>query len=85
MKLLSIIDLKKKDTLIYYRNQYEGTALFSLVMDKKASVKFQSTVEMLPTGQRDVTVELLEPIDYPLVPILKILKSQLQEIDQQEK
>ena len=84
MELIGISDIKKKDTLIYYRNQYEGTALFSLVMNKQASVKFNSTVEMLPTGQRDVTVELLESIDYPLLPIIKLLKQQLIEIDQQE-
>ena len=84
MELIGISDIKKKDTLIYYRNQYEGTALFSLVKNKQASVKFQSTVEMLPTGHRDVTVELLEPIDYPLLPIIKILKNQLEKIDQQD-
>ena len=82
MELLAIEELKKKDTLVYYRNQYEGKALFSLFAGKQARVQFYSSVEMLPTGQRDVRVELLEPIDYPILPIIKLLKNQILEIDQ---
>lgn len=82
MQLLTIEKLTKKDTLIYYRNQYEGTAVFSLIADKQASVRFQSTVEIKPTGERDVTVELLDSIDYPLVPILQSLKNEISIIDQ---
>lgn len=82
MKLLAIEKILKKDTLIYYRNQYEGTALFSLIADRQVSVKFTSTVEIKPTGERDITVELLESIDYPLIPILQSIKSEMREIDQ---
>lgn len=82
MKLLAIENLFKKDTLIYYRNQYEGTALFTLIGEKQVSVKFTSSVEIKPTGERDVTVELLESIDYPLIPILQSIKSEMREIDQ---
>ncbi|OQY34167.1 MAG: hypothetical protein B6241_05635 [Spirochaetaceae bacterium 4572_59] len=82
MKLLTIEKLLKKDTLIYYRNQYEGTALFSLLGEKQVYVKFRSSVEIKPTGERDVSVELLESIDYPLIPILQSIKSAMREIDQ---
>ncbi len=81
MELLAIEKLKKKDTLIYYRNHYEGTAVFSLIADRKASIRFNSTVEIKPTGERDVTVELLDSIDYPLLPILKLLKNKISSID----
>ena len=82
MELLAIEKLKKKDTLIYYRNHYEGIAVFSLIADKQASIRFNSTVEIKPTGERDVTVELLDSIDYPLLPILKSLKNKISSIDQ---
>lgn len=81
MKLLNIEDLKKKDTLIYYRNQYEGIAVFSLIADKQSSIRFSSTVEIKPTGEREITIELLDPIDYPLIPILKSLKDEMNMID----
>jgi len=81
MRLIAIDEITKKDTLIYYRNEYSGQATFSLIAEKTASVRFQSTVEIKPTGEKDVQVELLDSIDYPLLPILKTLKEEIISID----
>lgn len=76
-------EIKKKDTLIYYRNEYTGRASFALIGDKRASVNFSSTVEIKPTGERDIIVELLDRIDYPVIPIIKSLKSEILSIEKE--
>ncbi len=81
MKFLGMDEISKKDTLIYYRNEYSGRASFSLVGDKRASVRFESTVEIKPTGERDIMLQILDQIDYPIVPIMKSLKQEILSID----
>jgi len=81
MKFLGMDEINKKDTLIYYRNVYSGVASFALIADKKTSIRFQSTVEIKPTGERDIVLELLDSIDYPVVPIIKSLKEEILNID----
>ncbi|MDA3957031.1 hypothetical protein [Oceanispirochaeta sp.] len=83
MKFLGMDEINKKDTLIYYRNEYTGVASFSLIADKRTSIRFQSTVEMKPTGERDVFLELLDMIDYPVIPIIKSLKEEIISIDRE--
>jgi len=83
MKFLGMDEIVKKDTLIYYRNEYTGRASFALIGDKRTSVKFSSTVEIKPTGERDIIVELLEKIDYPVVPIIKTLKNEIMNIEKE--
>lgn len=81
MKFLGMDEISKKDTLIYYRNEYSGRASFSLIAGKRASVRFESTVEIKPTGERDVFLKLLDQVDYPIVPIIKSLKEEILNID----
>ena len=83
MKFLGMDEIEKKDTLIYYRNEYCGSASFSLVEGKRASVRFESTVEIKPTGERDISLQLLNKVDYPLVPIIKTLKQEILAIDRE--
>lgn len=83
MKFLGMDEINKKDTLIYYRNEYTGLASFALIGDKRSSVRFSSTVEIKPTGERDIIVELLETIDYPVLPIIKSLKDEIMSIEKE--
>ncbi len=83
MKFLGMDEFSKKDTLIYYRHEYSGKASFALIGDKRASVRFSSTVEIQPTGERQVIVELLDKIDYPVLPIIKSLKDEILNIEKE--
>ena len=66
---------------LYTRNEYEGTAVFSLLADREAALPFRSSVEIKPTGERVVMVELLDTIDYPLIPIIREIKKEIRIID----
>ncbi|MDC7239556.1 MAG: hypothetical protein PQJ50_04270 [Spirochaetales bacterium] len=81
MKFLGMDQFEKKDTLIYYRHEYSGIARFALIGDKEATVRFSSSIEIKPTGEREVNVELLDRIDYPVLPIIKSLKNEILAIE----
>ncbi len=81
MVFLGIEKITKKDTLIYYRNEYTGRAAFTLVADKNVSIRFTATVEIKPTGERGISIGLPDPIDYPILPIMKILKAEILKIE----
>ncbi len=83
MVFLGFNEISKKDNFIYYRNEYAGKADFSLIADKKASVRFEGTVEIKPTGERDISIKLLDTIDYPYIPIMKVLKAEILKIEQE--
>ena len=80
MKILGIKDLKRKDVPIYYRMYYTGVV--SLQMGS-ATVEshIDFSLEMKPTGQKEVLITLNDPVDYPLVPLLLELKKYILDLD----
>jgi hypothetical protein len=82
MKVHGISQLKKKDTPLYYRNEYEGIGDLEFTSGIRREVPLQFTVEMLPTGERMVDVRLTDRIDYPLIPVIRALKDTISRLEQ---
>ncbi len=80
MKVHGIEELTKKDTPLYYRNEYGGHADLEL-MSKRLLMPLEFSVEMKPTGEKVVEVKILGRIDYPLVPVIKALKEKILEME----
>ncbi|MCL2043247.1 MAG: hypothetical protein FWG89_03810 [Treponema sp.] len=74
MKIIAIKDIIRKDVPIYYRLLYTGVAVIELSKDPE-DFRIDFTVEIKPTGQKEVTVSFLDDIDYPLLPVIKDLKT----------
>lgn len=81
MKLNQIADIVKKNVPLHYRNEYTANAVFDLSDGKRLSRKIEFVVEMSAIGSKDIRVNFVEPIDYPLVPVLKSLKEEIQVLD----
>jgi hypothetical protein len=80
MKIVQIKNVIRKEVPIYYRRLYSGIAEFELLRkSEERSIDF--TIETKPTGQKDIFVTMPEPIDYPLVPLMKELKKFLIDLD----
>jgi hypothetical protein len=80
MKIVQIKNIIRKEVPIYYRRLYSAIAEFELLSKaEKRSIDF--TIETKPTGQKDIFVSMSEPIDYPLVPLMKELKRFLIDLD----
>jgi len=81
MKLNQIADIIKKNVPLHYRNEYTANAVFDLADGKSLSRRIEFIVEMSPIGSKDIRINFVDPIDYPLVPILKSLKDEITVLD----
>lgn len=81
MKLTQIADIVKKNVPLHYRNEYTANALFDSADGKSLSRRIEFIVEMSPIGAKDIRINFVDPIDYPLVPVLKSLKEEIQVLD----
>ncbi len=81
MKILELTELVRKDMPIDYRREYTGTAVLETPDRQSIRRRFSCTLEHAPTGGVSVRVSLLEAVDYPLVPLIRLLKQQIGELD----
>ena len=84
MTLQSIesIDKDKKDVPLYYRNDYKAKGNFINTEGKAVVVDFLFSVERLPTGESHIKVNLIQDVDYPLLPIIRALKGEILQLEQ---
>jgi len=74
MKVIAIKDLVRKDVPIYYRLLYTGVAEIELNKGPE-NYRIDFSIEIKPTGQREINVSFLDKVDYPLIPVVKELKT----------
>ena len=79
MKIKQIKNIVRKDVPIYYRRLFSG-ALELMGKDLERNIDF--TIETLPTGMNQVSVTIAEPVDYPLVPLMRELKQFISTLDE---
>ena len=80
MKIVEIKDIIRKEFPIYYRRFYSGTVVMQLV-SKLVEVPLEFQIEQKPTGQTEIALTLGQNIDYPLVPLVKELKTFIGTLD----
>ena len=83
MKLISINNVEKKDVPLYYRNEYTANAEFLLIGNNQIKTSISFSIEMIPTGEKNIEISLTESIDYPIVPIIKTLKSEIEKMEKE--
>ncbi|MBI9099194.1 MAG: hypothetical protein JEY91_11985 [Spirochaetaceae bacterium] len=83
MKLISINNVEKKDVPLYYRNEYTAIAEFLLIGNNQINTSISFSIEMVPTGEKNIEITLTESIDYPIVPIIKTLKSEIEKMEKE--
>jgi cellobiose-specific phosphotransferase system component IIB len=80
MKVVSIKDMIRKDVPIYYRNLYTGVVVIEMNKAQK-DYRIDFSIETKPTGQKEINVNFIDTVDYPLLPINKELKNLINEMD----
>jgi len=80
MKVITIKDMIRKDYPIYYRKLYTGVAVIELNKGP-SDYRIDFCIEYKPTGNKDVTVNFIDTVDYPLVPVSKELKKIITDMD----
>jgi hypothetical protein len=84
MTVVDIKNIERKDVPIYYRRVFTGLAEIEL-LGKNYIVQIDWTIESSPLGINEVSVNMSEKLDYPLVPLIKGLKSKIESLDAQGK
>ena len=80
MKIHTIKNLIRKDVPIYYRRVFSGTLIIELMTDTvECNIDF--TVETKPTGSKEVIIDQMDKVDYPLLPLKKEIKKFIISLD----
>ena len=79
MKVVGLKEITKKDTPLHYRGEYSGTAVVEVDTNLDVECRLSFVLERSATGSIGVTINLLEEIPYPVVPVLGALKSYILE------
>jgi hypothetical protein len=80
MTIVEIKDCVRKDVPIYYRREFSGVAVIEAA-GKKQDIHVDWTIESSPLGTSEISVSILQPVDYPLVPLIKELKNAIEALD----
>ena len=80
MKIISIKDMIRKDVPIYYRRLYTGVAVIEMARGTE-HYRIDFSIEHKPTGEKDIAINFIDAVDYPLVPVNKELKKFIDEMD----
>jgi len=75
MNVVAIKDVVRKDIPIYYRLLYTGVVTIELA--KAADYRIDFSIEIKPTGKKEINVTFLDEVDYPLVPVLREMKKMI--------
>jgi hypothetical protein len=81
MKIKQIKNIVRKDVPIYYRRLFAGVLEIEL-LGKTVERNIDFTIETMPTGLNNVSVAIAEPLDYPLVPLMRDLKQFISNLDE---
>lgn len=85
MKLIKLDNINKKDIPLHYRNEYSGIAIFESKLHDKIQKKLLFSIEKSAVGEMDIKINFTEDMNYPLLPIIKSLKSHISQLHSQGK
>jgi protein-tyrosine phosphatase len=85
MKIIEIKDIERKDIPLHYRNEYTGKLVYVNTGNQHSEKRLEFTVERSPVGTPTISVQILDDIDYPLVPAIRSVKSHILQLDKEGK
>jgi len=73
VKVLELVNIKRKDTHLYYRREFTADVVLEY-LQQTVSSPVEFTLEHKPLGGVDIRVALTEDLDYPVLPVVSKLK-----------
>lgn len=80
MTVRSLVDITRKENFIYYRREFHARAVYELPEGERVG-KIEFTIETEPTGKKDISVRIIDSVDYPLLPVIAALKEVIRVAD----
>jgi len=79
-----ISDIHRKENFIYYRREFTGQVLYGFP-DRNHAGKIEFTIETAATGKKEIRISLVDPVDYPVIPVMQGLKEFIRALDEDGK
>ncbi len=83
MRVLELRELTRRETPIHYIREYTAVASLEAPGGLRREVSVAFTLEQKPLGPPDISVRVLDPIDWPLLPVVRALRERLALLDRE--
>jgi len=83
MKVLELRDLSKRDFPIYYIREYTAVASFETPGGGRRDAAIAFTLEKKAVGPPEISVQILDRVDWPLLSVIKALRERVALLDQE--
>lgn len=80
MKVLDFKDIQRDDNFIYYRRKFHAVAVLQTPL-KNIETPVEFSIETSPLGTKEIDIALLQPVDYPLQPVMQALRDSIKQRD----
>jgi hypothetical protein len=84
MTVKQLKNIVRKDVPIYYKMFYNAIAEIELP-GQVVETAIEFSLEMKPTGTKEIVVTVVDGVDYPLVPLKAALKAAIFALDRDAK
>ena len=84
MRVIELANLQREDVQIFYIRKYAATAVLDLAA-RTANVDIEFSIEMNSFGNKDYTLSIKSPIDYPLIPLRKSILEYITNLEMEGK
>ncbi|WKC79599.1 hypothetical protein [Borreliella tanukii] len=80
MQLVSLNNIEKQESFIHYRNVYFADVVYKYndVLETK-KVKF--VIEATPLGEKHVTIDFVDPLNYPVLKLMVAIKRRVIDLE----
>jgi len=80
MKVVELRELSRREAPIHYIGEYTAVAVLES-LGRKAEADIAFTLERRPVGPPAIRVRVLDPVDWPLLPVVSAIRDHLAELD----
>mgnify|MGYP003563631155 CR=1 FL=1 len=78
----TIENITKKHMLISYREEFHAEVVLDLRKNGSSQTcKIEFSLELTPLGSKNIRVQFLDNLEYPLIPVIRELKNHISEMD----
>ena len=85
MDVINIINIKRKDIPLHYREEFSGSALFRTNKLEENELEMEFAVERTPYGTKEVEINFPVAPNFPIIPAIKSLKKYILKLEKEGK
>jgi len=80
MKVVELRELNRRDSAVHYIKEFTGVAVLASGTIK-AETDIAFTLEHKPLGSPELIVRIMDPVDWPLLPVIRALREHILDLE----